>query len=527
MQDSTEIKKNENDERRRRRVLFIIIILIIGLGGTVIGFFLLKGGPIEAESQVSINPYEIDSIRSAEYDMLLEVLAFNSDTSIQIPLSFRSGDVQAIKFEDYLTKTDYGYVIKLKDSTPILTPLIIDNQIFVPGGFGSRNYYSFNINDGSLAWAVTLDDDGPSSAVRNGSSIVFNTESCTIFCLDILAGNMKWSYWLGDPLLSNPIESDGKIYTTYSNYDIHADTTIKTKHPKIRPSHPLICMTSNGHIQWQKWLDGDAICSPIVYKDDLFIATLSGTLYRINKDDGEILACSKLNATSLPVIHDDKVFIAMRNEKNNIVYESIAILDHKTLKFIKEINSVSAPYLNADIQRNSELNSLSTELDAGNGFFGTPITAGGLLASANTGLSNVSSLQSFLGSIVLPYNNYIICNIGEGLYCLNPKDGSVIWKTKLSAYNKSKGGRMNTAPIRAGNQLIIVSLVGDVQLFDIKTGKLTKTYSIQREVRNQPIVSNGRIFIPTMSGELHCIETGDKSIDGWRMFMKNPDHAIN
>ena len=44
---------------------------------------------------------------------------------------------------------------------------------------------------------------------------VFNTESCTIFGLDAVSGEMKWSWFLGNPLTWAPTIADGRVFAAY------------------------------------------------------------------------------------------------------------------------------------------------------------------------------------------------------------------------------------------------------------------------------------------------------------------------
>ena len=87
--------------------------------------------------------------------------------------------------------TKNGFVIQLPSKTNIPTPVVEDGKLFVSGGFGSKEYFAFDAKNGEQLWAVTVDDDGPSSGVIEDDVLVFNTESCTIFACDKKTGKIN------------------------------------------------------------------------------------------------------------------------------------------------------------------------------------------------------------------------------------------------------------------------------------------------------------------------------------------------
>ena len=120
------------------------------------------------------------------------------------------------EIDDYLQKTDYGFIINLKSNSNVPSPAISNGKIHVSGGFGSKKYFAFDAFTGEKIWAKLLDDDGPSSAAIVVGISVFNTESCTIFACDentekILLVLEYWSFWLIVKLINRPINISDKI----------------------------------------------------------------------------------------------------------------------------------------------------------------------------------------------------------------------------------------------------------------------------------------------------------------------------
>lgn len=479
--------------------------------------------------QATIKPeYTIDSLVTEEFNVLGEILKINNDSTLKLFESFADGIVTKGHLTNYLTKTDWGYIIKLKSPTPITSPSILGDTIYVSGGFGSKSYFSFNLKTGMLVWAIDLNDDGPSPAVFDDSTMIFNTESCTIFAIDRFSGKMLWSHWLGDPLLSFPIISDKKVYTSYPAMHIYGDYDHYTKnYTKIKPSHPLVCLDSKtGTVLWQKWLDGDILVTPVADSKFIYATTFPGTVYKIDKNNGEIIASISINATSPPTLSEKIIYITKRADDSTKVKESIAILDLHSLGFIKEFNIVDAPYLDYEVQKKTTLKKESDKLDIGNGFFGTPNSSGWQLASKNIGQSSVSSLQLFQPSTVQCHKNLTINLMGNKIYCIDPKSENIIWSFLIDGDLKLVGGTLATTPIICNRFVVTVSVSGRVIVLNLDDGKIAFEKNLNKKVRTAPVVKDGYIIVPTTSGEIHVIATGLKELDDWTMFMKNSQHKI-
>jgi len=108
----------------------------------------------------------------------------------------------------------------------------------VSGGFGSKEYFWFDVKSGKKLWAIDLSDDSPSTTDYSDGIIYFNTESCTIFAVNYLTGEQRWSFWLGDPLLTSPNILGSTVFTSYPVW-LGIDST-KERSQKITPSHPFI-----------------------------------------------------------------------------------------------------------------------------------------------------------------------------------------------------------------------------------------------------------------------------------------------
>ncbi len=482
-----------------------------------------------------------DSARIGNDRLLACYKHIYADTGLYVSASFNQGHVSPTHLRDYVEKTDNGFVIQLPGSTLVPSPVVYDGKIFVSGGFGSKQYYAFKSKNGELVSAWDLDDDGPSSAAIRDSILVFNTESCTIFAIDLRTGKQLWSWWLGDPLMSMPTIANGIVFTAFpagsaqtytiqeffeSEHKKYPDTARPENLPYL--SHKLIAFNlKTGEILWQRWIDGDVMSAPVAHDDEVFVTTFAGTLYKFKQHSGMLTSVSEIRATSAPVITKDGIYISKRADaKGEQVSEELARFDENKITQDSRYNKKSAPYLDKNIQVGSEMKKQSASMDAGNGFTsGAPVSSGWSKANDVIGQSNVSSLQSFQGSRSLFYMGRNYATMGDELFCNDPSTGKNIWRIKLEGDILKEGGFMGTPPLEVGGYIVMATYNGDVLVLNAETGKIISKYSVGDPVRYQPVVQEGWIYITTTNSKLYAINTGMTELTGWPMWGGNAERS--
>src|SRR5262245_55469411 len=268
-------------------------------------------------------------------DILKDVKEWNSDKFAAPPTQFRQGHVNPRKLDEKaIAKTTSGFEISLPSKAPIPTPTVYKDKLLVSGGFHSKEFYCFDAVTGKFIWGIDLDDDGPTAAVCDDGIGVFNTESCTLFAVDVNTGKHLWSYWLGDPLTSTPTIANGKVFTSYparggggqqqmqqgpANQNAAqapnppapkkpADPVKAKAHPPC--SHVLAAFDlKTGKILWQRWIDSDVMSAPVAVDKELYATSFGGTVYKFNQDDGTLLSATKSRATSAPVVVGNNVYL--------------------------------------------------------------------------------------------------------------------------------------------------------------------------------------------------------------------------
>ncbi len=500
-------------------------------------------------------------------DITAKVREINSDKYVAPPTQFRAGHVNAKALDaKAIKKTDAGFTIQLPSGAPIPTPTVYKNKLFVSGGFSTKEYFCFNADDGKFVWGMSLDDDGPTSAVCGDDIVVFNTESCTIFALDANTGKQIWSFFLGDPLTSTPTIADGKVFTSYpanagggaANVKPGTLNKIKNKlklpgkaapaaevqpaqEPKAEAaqepakqaggklhahaSHAFICLDlKTGKILWQKWIDSDVMSAPVAVDDEVYATTFAGTVYKFKQKDGDIVSAHRSRATSAPVVVGKNVYMTQRadNGKDEKCAEEIAGLDRDKGTQIFAAAKREAIYLDGKAQAKSVLGGKAKLLDAANAL--APMM-GGTAGYANIGQGSVSAMQGFMGSRILHYKNANYNTMGDELVNTDPKDGKIRWKVKLKGDLAKLGGHLAAAPAFAGGQLFLATVEGEVLQVDPEKGGVTKSHKVGSQVRSQPAIEGGRIYVGTQDGKVVCINTGDARYTGWPTWGANMAHT--
>lgn len=492
-------------------------------------------------------------------DVLAEVTAMNGPHAAKPPTGWRKGHVSKLEFDRKAIKTTkQGFEIQMAARSAIPTPTVHDGKLFVGGGFNSKQFHAFDARSGKLLWAVTLDDDGPSSAVVDDGVVVFNTESCTIFALDANTGRMLWSWWLGDPLTSTPTIANGRVFTSYparggggapqQMNGLHhlpqqvapqKSSPVLQQQPTPIPmpeatakappsSHALAAFDlKTGKVLWQRWIDSDVMSASVASGDELHAATFSGTTYVFDQQSGEIRSARRSRATSAPVIDGGEVYYTHRSDKDGEdAREAIAQVGRASGQLQKQMNPKKAGYLDQKVQSKSGYADESLSQDAGNGFGGgAPAAANPQASLSNVGQGNVSSMQAFQGSRIVRWgdNNYNV--MGDEIVGTDPRSGKVLWSRKLRGDLEQVGGSLGTAPAAAGKHLFVATLEGKVMQIRADDGKTVREFSVGSPVRFQPAIVDGRIYVGTQDGRIVCLDTGDRSLTGWSTWGGNAAHT--
>jgi outer membrane protein assembly factor BamB len=413
-----------------------------------------------------------------------------------------------------------GWKATIPGRRPLATPAVADGRLFLGGGFGSYEFYALDADTGRLAWLYQTTDDGPTAAVAFEDFVAFNTESCE---LEVLRadGRPMWKKWLGDPLMSMPAIGGGWVFTAFP--DSRGD------HRHYLGAFDL----KTGKEAWRACIDAEVITAPVLADGHVYLTNLAGTMFCFRQQDGALQWRVPKDATSSPVVHDGECYFSQRREvslgqagrqQTEHVAGRGAAADAET--WCCEGTARPADYLDiVKRARGSPRYAASAALDACVGFSGHKGDAQIEIAMRHLGKGHVHGVWAYQGSKPFLRHGRLYSAQGDTVFCVDPVTHEVHWKRRLGP--ESPGDVLDsvlTPPATVNGKLFLGSILGDVYCLGAATGDELWSVRVGEAVVFQPAVARGRVYVPTDSGSLFCLETGDAHDDGWHMWGATAAH---
>ncbi len=377
--------------------------------------------------------------------------------------SFRTTPVRAATPPtNYLTRNSEGFSVKFKSSGSIGTPTVIDDNMFIPAGFYSANFYCLNASTGAYKWGVELGESGISPAVYSNGVILINTYSCTLYAIDAKTGKSLWSKWLAGTVCSTPTADGNKVYVVF----------------RYGGSYVLSCFDlRTGNFIWINRVDSETIACPVVEGNEVHVASHSGFYYIFDKETGKpIEVITSIDAVSSPTITDNSIFLtATVNDKDRLIE-----IDRTTYKVKKEYKSELMP-IRISSARGSE------------------------------------GQMNFNGSHPIVYKNkYVVLLDQQGIKVFDAQSERVLWEKKVSVVTSQ-------VPIVADNKIYLGTNEGELIVYDIATGTSRVKKKQSSKIEAQPVFNKGILYIVS-SGVLTAIRS-IKGFQ-WNQWNKDATHNL-
>jgi Ca-activated chloride channel homolog len=409
---------------------------------------------------------------------------------------------------------------------PLATPAVADGRLFLGGGFGSHEFYAIDARTGAVIWEYRTHDDGPTAAVVEDGYVVFNTESCELEVLT-LEGKPVWKKWLGDPLMSMPAVANGRIYMAYPDS--------RTDH-----QHYLACFgLREGNEFWKRPIAGDIITAPTVADGRVHVATLDGTLYCFEADQGGEVWMEKAFATSSPLVWKKRCFYSRRRETTATAGGQARPQQNEELnsRGVEATDAVrayvgtrkAADYLDYGWRSRSPRTRVSSHLDDAVGFSGpTKGSSKMWQAMQHLGYGTVHGVWSHQGSKPFIYRGRMYSAMGDTVVCTDPDTEHDFWRQQFQWKKGEADGRLLdnclTPPALVNGKVFVGSVEGRVLCLSAEDGEMLADAQIGEPIAFQPAIAVGRVYVPGTNGGLYCLETDDPSDDGWLMWGANAAH---
>ncbi|NOY92395.1 MAG: PQQ-binding-like beta-propeller repeat protein [Deltaproteobacteria bacterium] len=394
-----------------------------------------------------------------------------------------------------------GWVTALPNDQLLTSPAFQDGRVYLGGGFASHRFYALNAYTGESEWTLAAPDGGPTAAIVLAStaefprgSVIFNTESCTIFCADSETGELRWKRWLGDPLMSQPAAAGDLVISAYPANGKHRLGAFRV---------------SDGEPVWNIEIEADVIQAPHVRGADVFVSTMDGSALRVRARDGHVFWRRAVGATSPIWVDGDRAMLTKRVDAGGSIYEQPIVLDVANGRVVSRGERQPAPYL-AGTSRDRQLAA------------GTAGAWGGVPHGEHLGLRNVASGWAFQGSTPTVSDGRAYQAIGGKIVAREIATGEKVWER---VYREAEGAQAVSPPAIVGSQLVFGTVDGKLYFSDIDTGMTIRAYDVGAPIVFQPIVAQGWVYIATATGNLIGLEVGDPALDGWHMWGGNAGHS--
>ena len=420
-----------------------------------------------------------------------------------------------------------GWVMRIPGSRPIATPAYANGMIFVGGGYGSHMFYAIDAVTGRVVWKMRTQDDGPTAAVVEDGYVAFNTESCTVIVANAKTGKVIWQEWLGDPLMSQPAISKGRLYIAYPAGERGTNAS-QTNPSNLEPGHRMLCADlKTGRHLWEQQITADVISAPIVSGDQVLFTCFDGVSFCIDASTGAIVWKKENAGTSAPLVADGHVVTTSKEMEDGKEYEGLKRLDLKEGKDRdrKILAKAKAAYLRAGGGGGVAMDPGTTgKLDASVGFSSAPPAAKLSEANKHIGVSTVAGAWAYQGSRAAYRNGRMMNAQGRYLNSIKAGDGKFAWRAEVKGKGIGEDTQVFSPPALGERNLYLCGAQGHIVAVKQQDGATAFAYALKQPMAFQPALAKGNIYAGTINGLLICLKTGDKDADGWYAWGGNAQH---
>lgn len=372
-------------------------------------------------------------------------------------------------------------------NVPLGTPALVSGRVHVGGGFSSTMVFAFDAATGKQGWAVALSDNGPSSPMPVGDDIAYATESCSLYSLNARSGRPTFGRYLASTIYAMPAAVERMTITS----------------TPFAGGFALAAFDARGGNAWVSPLPADLRTAPLIVDDRLVCATRSGGLLAILHKDGTAAWRQSLGALSTPTIASGKLVLrraVQLRDRPEVYGEVLTLVDANDGSFQQRM--VGEP---RSFAITSETDPTPVALPQGDGVVGLPD----------------------LGPAALTHG-LVVAVRGDRLEAVEAATGRIAWTVTLGRSVAQRGSIFSHSdPSISGGLVVVGTLDGKVLGIDLATGATRWSAVVGSPIGNvanggftmfrvQPVVADGRVLVTTLSGELVCVDTGERSLQGPR-----------
>lgn len=317
--------------------------------------------------------------------------------------------------------------------------------------------------------------------------------------------NLRRHYWAlaASAIITLSGLSSCKDYSPDEPFpDVYSQTLFVSSNNQIvyaiDPTNP------NDKWKWKFPVDGEVQATPLLYNKNVYIATLSGNLYRIDAQYGKLQANRSFGAgtqiAGTPIVRDGVLYV--------VAGTRIYALDPGSLGDIPTIT----PY---DIGGNIIASPTTHSIP---GKAAKAIFVAGMnnkLAALKPDLTviwerTLTETGAFYSSPCVVNDSFMyIGNDNSFVYAFNIQDGTDKWRFPT-------GGQVRSSPIQIGGNVLVGSSDRNLYSVDSATGQQRWKVLTGDGIQSSPSVYNQYVYFGSFDGSMYCVDIIDGGIK-WQM----------
>jgi Ca-activated chloride channel family protein len=493
-----------------------------------------------------------DSIRVASTGGVdTTLLRIDLDRAIEIKIPATRDDLTPVTF--HTSDGREGWAVRIPGNRPIATPCYANGRLFVGGGYGAYEFYAFDAMSGESAWTIKTADDGPTAAVEEDGYVAFNTESCTVIVVEEATGKLVWQEYLGDPLMSQPAVSNGRLFIAHPKngrggvmqnqsmqntiphltpHNIVPDDTNDHQSPELSDnesgSHALLCadLKTGRHI-WRRTISGDVITAPVVDSNRVFFTCFDGTSYALDAATGEIIWKKQNAGTSAPLIVDGQAIYTAKEKHEGKTVEGFKMAGRENGDSLHAgmFAVGAAEYLDEDKGGGVGLHAeAQAALDGSVGFASAPQSAGLANANKHIGVNTVVGAWAYQGARASYSRGRLMNAQATWLNSVRVGEGGSAWRAQATGKEITDNMQLFLPPALGGDNLYLCTTQGHLLSVRQNDGTPRFIYKINHPTTFQPTLAGGNMYVGTADGWLICLKLKEKEADGWYAWGGNGAH---
>ena len=273
-----------------------------------------------------------------------------------------------------------------------------DNRIILADGYGQIKV--IDSNDGSINWEKNIALPILSAPIIYRGYIYFITSNNKIYALDLLSGDIKWSFQtIFDDKKSLhtgvPVAIENIVIVPFSNGEI-ISFIYDTGNIIWTENASKISSLSNFDIK-------DIVANPVVFNDKVFTISNNGRLLATNLVNGSLAWSIEISGANSPIISNNQLYIIDNdarliciNRNTGEIYWITQLEKNKKGKKSGKLNNWKGPYL---------INSLLYVLSEHGELVAISPTTSKILSTKNLKISGISNNPIIVSSNIFIMDN--------------------------------------------------------------------------------------------------------------------------